>query len=567
MDVDAAIEKYALDNAVKYSGRANPGAVIGHIIKELPEVKSEMKALAKKVNEKIKEVNKLGLEKQKKLLKEKYPEMLVEKEKEEHDIFAFLGIKEGQKIITGFPPGPEKYPHIGHAKALLLNYLLAKRYGGKFILRFEDTNPTLVKKEFYDIMLDNFKWLGAEWDELQYASDHMQLFYEMAEKVIKSGDAYMCSCSLEVIRKNRAEGIPCSCRDKKPGQSLKEWKEFPKAEAGKAVLRMKIDLKHDNSTMRDPVIFRIIEAPHARLETKYRVWPNYDFQNAIMDGHYHITHRLRSKEFEMRSELQSRIQKLLGLTDTITYEFARFNLVGVPSSGRIIREMIAKKELIGWDDPSLATIVALRRRGFTPEAIKNFVISTGITKTEATMTWDDLIVHNRRVLDEKADRYFFVAEPVKIKIKNAPEQEVELHLHPHHRRGGRKFRTKEEFYIARNDLDALKPGELYRLMDCLNFVKKGKGQAAEFVFDSKEHSNYKEKGKRIIHYLPVQDELVNVEVMMPDKKVVKGLGEPLMNKLKEGDIIQAERFGFMKLDKKEKSKIGKERLFFWFTHQ
>ena len=558
MNLEQAIEKYALENAVKYNGKANPNAVIGSVIQVLPDAKKDMKLLSKLVNDKVKQINKLSVEKQREIIKKKYPDLLEEKKKEEKDIFAFLGIKKGDKIITAFPPGPEKYPHIGHAKALILNYLLAKRYKGKFFLRFEDTNPTLVKKEFYDIMLDNFKWLGVTWNKLQYASDNMKLFYKMAEKAVKSGKAYMCNCSVDTTRQNRAKGIACKCRNKTPKQNLKEWKHFHKAKAGSAVLRLKIDLKHDNSTMRDPTVFRIIDAPHARHGKKYRIWPNYDFQNAIMDGHYNITHRLRSKEFEMRSELQKYIQKLLGLTISYTYEFARFNLRGVPSSGRVIREMIKRKELIGWDDPFLSTIVALRRRGFTPQAIKNFVISTGITKSEATMTWDDLIVHNRRVLDEKADRYFFVAEPVKIIIRDAPEQDIELHLHPEHRRGGRKFRVREEFYIAKDDYDVLRGGELYRFMDCLNFVKKQK----EFVYDSSEYKKFKQKGVKIMHYLPVQKDLIKIEVLMPDKMIVKGLGEPLMKKLKTGDIIQAERFGFIRLDKKEKDK-----LFFWYTHQ
>jgi glutamyl-tRNA synthetase len=565
MGVDEAIEKYALDNAVKFNGKANPGAVIGHLIKELPEVKSDMKSLAMKVNAKIKEINKLGVEKQKKLLEEKYPEMLVEKEHEEKDIFAFLGIKQGDKVKTGFPPGPEKYPHIGHAKSMLLNYLLARKYKGKFVLRFEDTNPELVKNEFYKMMIDDFKWLGFDWDELQYASDHMKLFYEFAEKVIKSGNAYMCSCDVELARENRGKGIECACRNKSVNENMDDWKSFPKAKEGSAVLRLKIDMKHLNSTMRDPAIFRIIDAPHARLGTKFRVWPNYDFQNAIMDGYYGITHRIRGKEFEMRSELQRYIQKLLGLQVTTTYEIARFNMIGVPSSGRVIREMIAKKELIGWDDPILTTIAALRRRGFLPDAIKNFVLSTGITKSDSTMTWDDLIVHNRRLLDDNADRHFFVAEPQKIVIKNAPAQEIELDLHPENRHGGRKFKTKDEFYLAKSDFDIVgkaKKGELYRLMDCLNFFKEGKGKKLEFVFDSLEYQKYKDKGKKIMHFLPVQDDLVKVEVMMPDKKIVTGLGEPLMAKLKEGDIIQAERFGFMRLDRKEKDKLC-----FWYTHQ
>jgi len=558
MELEQVIEKYALENAVKYNGKAHHKAVIGKVMGVLPKAREDMKLLSELIKDKVKEINKLSMDEQKKIILEKYPELFEEKEREEKDLFAFLGIREGQKIITAFPPGPEKYPHIGHAKALILNYLLAKRYNGKFYLRFEDTNPVLVRKEFYDIMIDNFKWLGVKWDKLQYASDNMRLFYDMAEKVIGSGDAYMCGCDVEIMRQNRAKAKACECRGKTPEQNLEEWKHFHKARPGSAVLRLRIDLKHPNSTMRDPTIFRIIDEPHARHGRKYRVWPNYDFQNAVMDGYYGITHRLRSKEFEMRSELQRHIQKLLGLTITHTYEFARFNLKGVPSSGRIIREMIKNKELIGWDDPSLSTIVALRRRGFTPEAITNFVISTGITKSEATMTWDDLIVHNRRVLDERANRYFFVAEPKKIIIRNAPEQEIELHLHPEHRRGGRKFRVKEDFYISGEDYKVLRRGKLYRFMDCLNFVKKEK----EFVFDSTEYRKFKGKGRRIMHYLPVQEDLVSVEVLMPDKRVVKGLGEPLMKKLRPGDIIQAERFGFMRLDKKEK-----DRLFFWYTHK
>ncbi|MBU1198948.1 MAG: glutamate--tRNA ligase [Nanoarchaeota archaeon] len=559
MGLKEAAEKHALDNAVKFNGKANPKAVIGSVIQELEdEAKKDMKALSQIIQEAVKRINNLPVDEQKKIIKEKYPELLVEKIKEEKDIFAFFKIQQGDKVITAFPPGPEKYPHIGHAKALLLNFLLAKRYDGKFILRFEDTNPLLVKKEFYDIMVDNFKWMGVKWDELQYASDNMKLFYELAEKIINSGDAYMCSCDVDSMREKRGKGKPCACRDKPPKQNMDEWKTFPKQRPGSMVLRLKIDLMHFNSTMRDPTIFRIINEPHARLGKKYTIWPNYDFQNAIMDGYYGVTHRLRSKEFEMRSELQSYIQKLLGLTNTTTYEFARFNLKGVPSSGRVIREMINKGELIGWDDPRLATLVALRRRGFTPEAIENFVLSTGMTKSEATLTWDDLIVHNRRVLDEKSNRYFFVAEPVMIVIEDAPQLDIELHLHPEHRKGGRKFSVADEYYISREDYDVLKGGKLYRFMDCINFMKKGK----KFVYDSTEYRKFKAEGDKIMHYLPVQDDLVHVEVTMPDQSIVKGLGEPLMADLKVGDIIQAERFGFMKLDKKEKDK-----LFFWYTHK
>ena len=278
-----------------------------------------------------------------------------------------------------------------------------------------------------------------------------------------------------------------------------------------------------------------------------------------MDGIEKITHRLRSKEFEMRNELQRHIQAALGLRETKIYEFARFNLEGVESSGRIIREKIKKKELIGWDDPSLTTIAALKRRGFLPEAIKNFVLSTGITKAESTLTWDDLIAHNRRLLDAKCNRYFFVNNLEEIEIENAPEQDVELKLHPDFKeRGFRKLKTKDKFYINKEDFKEFKEDKLYRLMDCLNFRKKKN----KFVFDSLEHEKYKEHGEKIIHWLPKQKDLINAEVLMPDKKIIKGLAEPGIRDLKIDEVTQFARFGFCRLDKKEKNK-----LVFWFTHK
>jgi glutamyl-tRNA synthetase len=249
---------------------------------------------------------------------------------------------------------------------------------------------------------------------------------------------------------------------------------------------------------------------------------------------------------------------MAGFRETQIYEFARFNLEGVESSGRIIREKVQKKLLIGWDDPSLTTIVALRRRGFLPEAIKEFVLSTGLTKTEAVLTWDDLIVHNRRLLDAKCSRYFFVEAPKEVKIENAPEQICELKFHPDIReKGSRKLKAKDRFYVAVKDYREFKDGKLARLMDCLNFVKK----KSKFVFDSKDYEKYRQKGDKIIHWLPVQKDLVKVEVLMPDKKIAKGLAEPMAKNLKIGDIVQFTRFGFCKLDSKKADK-----LMFWYTH-
>ena len=555
----ASIRKFALQNAVKYGGKANAGAVIGKILAENPALKENALEISKESGKIVSEINKLSLEKQEKKLQELAPHLLEKKEEaKEKDIFEFIGIREGQRIITAFPPEPSKYPHIGHAKAIIVNYELAKRHDGTFYLRFEDTNPELAEKEFYNIHIDNYKWLGIKADKIDYASDYMEEFYKHAEKIIKDNHAYICSCSSEVIKENRKDGKECQCRFNNPDKNMEKWQEMFKSKAGKYVLRLKGHMQSPNTTLRDPVIFRIIDMPHPRKKKKYRVWPNYDFENAIMDGLEGVTHRLRSKEFELRNELQRLIQTLAGLKETKIYEFARFNLEGVESSGRIIREKVKKKELIGWDDPSLTTLVALKRRGFLPEAIKNFVLSTGLTKTESVLTWDDLMAHNRRLLDSKCNRYFFVEKPKEMNIDGAPEQNVELKMHPEFKeRGTRKFKAKDKFYVAERDFKEFKDGKLYRLMDCLNF-KKAK---SKFLFDSLKYEKYKERGYGIIHWLPVQKDLVKVEVLMPDKEVKKGLAEPLVKNLKVNDAVQFARFGFCRLDKKEKGK-----LVFWYTH-
>ncbi|MBC8495714.1 glutamate--tRNA ligase [archaeon] len=555
--MDETIEKYALENAVRFNGKANPGAVIGSVIKENPDAKKNIKELQVKASKITKKINAMKASEQKKRLEELDPSLLEKKKGKEKGLFD--SFKAEGKVTTAFPPEPSKYPHIGHAKALFVNYEYAQENKGKFILRFEDTNPELAKNEFYKVILNNIAWLEIIPDKIEYASDYMEDYYKHAEKLISLNKAYICNCSQEVMREKRKKGQGCDCRFKHIRENMIGWKKMQFMKPGEAVLRIKIELKHKNSAMRDPTIFRIITKPHCRLKNKYSVWPNYDFENAVMDGIEEVTHRFRTKEFEMRNELQRYMQKLLGLNETSIYEFARFNMQGVESSGRVIRELVNSKKLLGWDDPSLTTIVALRRRGFLPVAIKNFVLSTGITKSESTLTWDDLIIHNKRLLDAGCNRYFFIEDPVRVRMQDAPKINIEMKLHPEFpKRGVRKFKTEDLFYLSKKDVKTLTDKSLYRLMDCMNFVKKN----GYFIFKSKDYESYKKDGKMIMHWLPITKDLVEVEVLMPNKKVIKGLAEPLVANLKEGEIIQFERFGFCKLDKKEKNKLH-----FWYTHK
>ncbi|MBI2547826.1 glutamate--tRNA ligase [Candidatus Woesearchaeota archaeon] len=556
MDMQKVILAAAVQNACKFAGKANPNAVLGILLAQHPELRAKAKELMPAINALVAEVNQKTSEEQVLLLDSLGGTS--QPKKQERDMYAFLKITEGEKIVSAFPPEPSKYPHIGHAKAILLNYNLAKKYHGMFVLRFEDTNPALAKEEFYRIHLENYQWIGVQWDKLDYASDYLDQFYAYAEQLIKSGNAYVCSCTSEVIKANRFKGIPCTCRITSVKKNQTAWKAMRKQDEGTAILRLKIKVDHQNTTMRDPTIMRIVTAPHPRVKTRYRVWPTYDFVNAIMDGIEGITHRLRSKEFEMRNPLQRHIQKLLNLPETTVVEFARFNLEGVESSGRIIREKINAGELIGWDDPRLTTLVALQRRGFLPKAIQQFVLKTGITKAEATLTWDDLIMHNKRLLDAQCNRYFMIEDPVKVTIEGTPTKQVELKLHPEDpERGKRRFTLSQEFYLEKQDFKQLEDGKLYRLMDCLNFVKKGKS----LYFDSFEVAVYKAKGTKIMHWLPVQDTLIPLEVMMPDTTRKKGLAEATIKDLPEKTILQFERKFFAILDKKQKNKHV-----FWYTH-
>ncbi|NOZ80112.1 MAG: glutamate--tRNA ligase [DPANN group archaeon] len=550
--------KWALWNAIKFKGKANPNAVLGKILQEMPAIKDDVKSAMPAILSVVKEVNALSLAEQEEAFSSMDTKNIssVVGIKKERGLFYGL-VEDNEKVVTAFPPEPSKYPHIGHAKAILLNHGLAKEYDGTFILRFEDTNPALAKKEFYGIHLENYAWLGIIPDKVQYASDHMDLFLASARKLAEEKTAYVCTCSQDEIKAHRFRGEACDHVES--GASVEAFENFLHAPEGSAILRLHIDMKHKNSAMRDPAIMRIMETPHCRTGTKYRIWPTYDFENSIMDGHTGITHRLRSKEFELRNELQRHIQSLFGFTPTKITEFARFNMEGVESSGRKIRELIEQGKLSGWDDPSLTTLVALRRRGFQPQAIRDFVLSTGITKAESVLTWHDLEVQNRRILDEKAERYFFIRDPVKIRIVGAPEKIVELKKHPSENLGTRRFRTGESFFLTSDDVARIEEDKLYRLMDLLNFKKKG--DAYSFVSDGVD--DYRKQGTSIFHWLPDDGKLVETAVLMPDHQTVTGLAESGVADLKEGSVIQFERFGFVRLDARDAQK----GFSFWFTHK
>ncbi|MEM5777363.1 MAG: glutamate--tRNA ligase [Candidatus Aenigmatarchaeota archaeon] len=544
MKIEELARKYALINALEFNGRANIQAVIGKIIKEDESLREKIKDVAKIVSKIVKEVNALSLEEQKK----EFEKLGIKIEKgEEKKELPNLPFAEFGKVITAFPPEPSKYPHLGHAKAALINYVYAKKYEGMFILRFEDTNPELAKKEYYDAIIDGLKWLGIEFDKIDYISDHIEKYYELVEKLIKEEKAYVCLCKQEEIKKNRANGISCEHREQSIGENLSLWKKmFNEFKEKEATVRLKIDMKHKNTTMRDPSIIRIIDKEHPRTGKKYRLWPTYDFGTSVMDGLEGVTHRFRSKEFEMRDELQKYIQKILGFKQTYIQEIARFNLEGVPSSGRIIRQMINEGKLYGWDDPRLTTLMALRRRGFLPEAIKEFLLSTGISKSESTLTWEMLESFNRKHLDQKANRYFAVFNPVKIQVSGLAKEVEEL-LHPDFpERGKRKITVGNDIYIEKSDYEKYF-GKVVRLIGLGNIKLNKK---SEYV------------GNEILQDMPkiqwVSEPFIKIKIMMNDGKILDAIAEPNIKDC--NDYVQFVRVGFAKLD-------SRKEMFFYYAHR
>jgi len=544
VEVEEIAKKYALINALEFNGKASLQAVLSKVLGEDERFKKDIKNTLAIVKRVVDEINSLSMDEQKKEF-EKLG-IKLEKKIEKKDL-PDLPFAEKGKVITAFPPEPSKYPHLGHAKSALINYLYAKKYDGKFILRFEDTNPKMVKKEYYDAIIDGLKWLGIEWDDVDYISDHMEKFYEFAEKLVKDGKAYVCFCKQEEIKKLRAISVGCEHREYSVAKNLELWNGmFEEYKEGEATLRLKIDMSHQNTTMRDPSIMRIIDKEHPRTGKRYRVWPTYDFGTAVMDGLEGVTHRFRSKEFEMRDELQKYIQRSLGFRESFIQEIARFNLEGVPSSGRVIRQMIAEGRLLGWDDPRLTTLMALKRRGFLPEAIKEFLISTGISKAEATFSWDMLESFNRKHLDDKADRYFAVLDPVEIEVDGLPEKAEEL-LHPDHpERGKRIIPVSGRVYVERGDFERYK-GKKIRLIGLCNLTLEKK---------------CKNEGVEVIHEIPkihwVSEPNVRIRVLMNDGKMVEMMAEPDIVRVR--DYAQLVRFGFVKLE-------SKDEMSFIFTHR
>lgn len=549
MKLDEIILKHSLKNASEY-GKAQIGAVVGKVIGEAKEAKEDMKKTMQKIRETVGKVNKMRKEEiEKELAKFKF-----EEKKEEEKRIELQQAEKG-KVVTRFLPEPNFILHLGHAKAALLSYEAAMEYDGKCLLRFDDTNPEKESQEFVDIIKKDLGWLGLKFSKELYASDKMPEFYKYATQLIKQGDAYVCDCEKEVVNENRRIGKECGCRSESIEENLDAWEGMlaGKYEKGDAILRLKGEMQALNTVMRDPTLFRICTVPHYRQKEKYKVWPTYDFEVSIADSLDGVTHALRSKEYELRDELYYTIIEKLKLRKPLVYDFSRLEIKGTKLSKRLLKPLIDEKKVSGWDDPRLPTLIALKRRGIQPEAIKDFVLSFGLSKVESKPTMDALLNENRKLLDPKAGRYFFVSEPVELEVKKATSEEAKLRKHPTEELGFRVVKTTDKFFISRSDAEQLNVGEVFRLLDLFNvkILEKGKKLLGEYVgnekIDAKKFQWVTDKHLEASVLVP-SDLFIEENFNEKSLRIDKGYCELGCKDLKKGEIIQFVRYGFCILD-------------------
>ena len=451
-------------------------------------------------------------------------------------------------VHTRFPPEPNGYLHIGHAKSILLNYGLAKEYGGTFHFRFDDTNPTKEKTEYVQSIIDDIKWLGADYgDKIYFASNYFDAMYEAAIKLIKKGKAYVCDLSADEIREYRGTlkepGKNSPYRDRSVEENLKLFEGMKNGEYpdGSKVLRAKIDMASPNINMRDPVIYRIARMTHHNTGDKWCIYPMYDFAHPIEDAIEGITHSICTLEFEDHRPLYDWVVRELEYPHPPRQiEFAKMYLTNVVTGKRYIKKLVEDKIVDGWDDPRLVSIAALRRRGFTPESIKKFVELCGVSKANSSAEYAMLEYCVREDLKLKRPRMMAVLDPIKLVIDNYPEGQTEMLEAANNMEnpelGSHQVPFGRELYIERDDFMEEPPKKYFRLfpgnevrlmhayfVKCTSFEKDENGNVTvvHCTYDpaTKAGSGFTErKVKGTIHWVPAK-EAVKAEVRLYENLV------------------------------------------------
>jgi glutamyl-tRNA synthetase len=537
------IRKFALQNAIFFKGTANPKAIIGRILGEFPEYRSKSKEIGELINSIVSEINTMNLDDQTIELEKIDPTLLIKEKKERvYELPELDNVENG--IVMRIAPGPSGPLHIGHTRVAILNDEYIKRYGGKLILRIEDTNPEKIDLEAYKMIPEDLDWLGVKIDETYVQSDRFEIYYDHVKKLIKMGHIYVCTCDGDNWRSLKEKGEACPCRELSPDIQMERFEMILNGgyKAGEAVAVVKTDLNHPNPAVRDFVALRIVEHPHPITGDKYRAYPMMNLSVAIDDHLMGMTHVIRGKDHLNNTNRQEYIFDYFGWTKPAYYHYGLVNIPDTVLKTSIIRQSIQDGEYSGWDDVRTGTVRALERRGIRPEALRRYWVEAGMKSVDIQFAWDNLYGMNRDIIDDKSNRYFFVQDPVRYDISG---QEVICGcapIHPDHpERGNRKYTidgSNTIFISAKDSKEFCDIGEV-RLKDLCN-IKYG----TPAIYDGNDISILK-RGVHTVHW--VCRDSIKTTVLMPDGTLIEGLTEKAVLQEK-GDTVQFERFGFVRID-------------------
>jgi len=554
-DLEKIVYKHALLNAAKHKGSANPGAVIGSIMSNEPELRSKAKEIGPLAGKIVAKVNALSIEEQASEMESFGVEVQEKKPKtKEEGLQELPGTHEN--IVLRFAPNPSGPLHIGHSRAAVPNAEYVKRHNGKLILRIEDTDPKRVFEPAYEMIPQDLEWLGITPSEVIYQSDRFEIYYDYARQLIENGAAYMCTCDGATFKELKDNCKPCPCRDNSVDENLELWDKFDTLKTGEAVLRVKTDINHKNPAIRDWVAMRLVDEEHPRLGTKYRIYPMMNFSVAVDDHLMGMTHVLRGKDHLANSEKQKYLYDHMGWDLPEFIHYGRLKMEDIALSTSKAMAGIEDGTYSGWDDPRLGTLRAIARRGIDPRTIYNLITEIGVKMADSAISWKKIYGLNRNFLEPIANRYFFCEEPVKIEVDGYSDGEVliERPLHADHtERGNRILPFEGSAYLAKEDI----ADGLFRLMDAVN-VEINEGKVS---YHSTSFEDARDVKARIIQWVPTEDN-VDVKIVMDDASVKTGLGEGALRDLEVGDIVQFERVGFARLDE-----IRDGELVFYYAHK
>ena len=536
-----AARKYALQNAVAHGGKANAKAVASRLLALDASLRPKAREVQIEVDRVVAAVNALTAEAQRDELERTAPELLEKKEVEAPAGLPDLPGVTGPVVmrLAPYPSGPL---HIGNARMVILNDEYVRRYGGKLFLVYDDTigsDEKFILPQAYDQIREGLDWLGVHVDEVVYKSDRLPLFYEWGERLLAAGAGYVCECPSDRLRALRREGEACEHRARDAAENTGLFRAMLRGDfaEGTAVVRIKTDVRHPNPAFRDRVLFRIAERDHPRVGRRHRVWPLLEFSWAVDDHLLGITHVVRGKDLLMEDLMETAIWDALGVQRRPVFaHHGLLRFLDLELSKTELRKAMERGEIKAIDDPRTWTLQALARRGIAAEAVRTFVKSFSLSLSDIEVPAETLYAENRKLVDRAADRYFFVADPVTLRLPGGAAGTLQLARHPDDAaRGFREVPTSESVAVARVDFAAHR-GEEVRLKDWCNVVLLEEGRIT---------SREVKPGVPKLQWVCLG---IDAVVLLADGTEARGLAEPALASARPGQVVQFERFAFVRIE-------------------